>query len=573
MVSKRLVLVILVPYLLMIIGSTILLADAPLREWVARTDGPVGGNQYGRSATLDASGNIYTTGSTPGTGGDFHFLTAKYDTAGNEIWAAVYDGPGAGHGGAYDIAVDGAGNVFVVGTIAGASGNRDHVVVKYDSAGNELWALLRNGPGNGEDYAHNVELDAAGNVFVCGGIFVGGYSNTDMIVTRYDNDGNEIWSSTYNGPGNEGDGGTALTLDGSGYLYASGTSTGLSSYDYALVKFDTDGNQIWVARYDGPGAQSDKCTSHVLNGTGQVVVTGESYSSVWTYADIGTVAFSVTDGSFLWDAHFDAYGSEDQPMGLATDGAGNIYVTGFSSTDYGYVDITTLKYDAAGNELWAVLYDGPTRGDDWGEGVVVDSAGNAYVTGDSESTAGNYTDFMTIKYDTNGNMEWLDRYNHTGTGYDGGDALVAGPTHVYAIGWTYGAVDGDMTTIKYRQSGVSVVDCTLTCVPASGTIPFTTTITARLFNVHTAPRVVAARVDLQLANGSWFSNYRKGSTNLAGGAVKQVAWPQALNGGTVIGTNFIQLAVQDVSPPPYNQPPRPPAGDLASATCAVVATQ
>jgi hypothetical protein len=81
---------------------------------------------------------------------------------------------------------------------------------------------------------------------------------------------------------------------------------------------------------------------------------------------------------------------------IALDGAGNIYVTGMSLATSSY-DYATVKYDSAGQQQWVARYNGPGRGDDEAQGIVVDGSGNVYVTGNSPGRNTGF-DYATVKY-------------------------------------------------------------------------------------------------------------------------------------------------------------------------------
>nr|NIU38672.1 hypothetical protein [Candidatus Bathyarchaeota archaeon]NIV43626.1 hypothetical protein [Candidatus Bathyarchaeota archaeon] len=107
-----------------------------------------------------------------------------------ELWVARYNGPGNGCDRAYALAVDGSENVYVTGYSYGSVTNLDYATVKYDSEGNELWAARYNGPGNGHDRAFALAVDGSGNVYVTG-YSVGSGTSTDYATVKYDSEGNE----------------------------------------------------------------------------------------------------------------------------------------------------------------------------------------------------------------------------------------------------------------------------------------------------------------------------------------------------------------------------------------------
>ncbi len=118
---------------------------------------------------------------------------------------------------------------------------------------------------------------------------------------------------------------------------------------------------------------------------------------------------------------------------------------------------------------------------------------------------------------------------------------------------------------------VVTVSADLSCSPASGTVPFTTLMTATLTNNYTEQtRRFAARINVVLAGGMSFPSWRAGFTGVMAGGSFQTSWGTAIPAlGPVIGDNVFTLVAEDVTPPPYNQPPYPPAADTDSSDCTV----
>ncbi len=129
----------------------------------------------------------------------------------------------------------------------------------------------------------------------------------------------------------------------------------------------------------------------------------------------------------------------------------------------------------------------------------------------------------------------------------------------------------DPGTAVGAEETTGTVAAQLTCSPASGTLPFVVQFTAQLSNSYTGQlRRLAARVNLTLGAGGYFAGWRAGYTNVAPGESYIAVWNQNLPAlGTLLGENQFQLAAEDVTPAPYNQPPYPPAGDTATDACTV----
>jgi uncharacterized delta-60 repeat protein len=226
-------------------------------------------------------------------------------------------------------------------------------------------------------------------------------TDSDYATVKYDPNGNQLWAARYNGSGNSDDSASAMAVDSSGNIYVTGWSRGSgTNFDYATIKYCPDGNQLWVARYDGPGNNSDHAYAIAVDGSGNVYVTGSSYGS-GTSPDYATIKYA-PDGNQLWVARYNGpENMDDQALDLTIDNSGNIYITGWSSFNgqYNY-DYTTIKYASDGNQLWVARYNGSGNGADFARALTVDSSGNIYVTGASYS--GTSDDYATIKYTQHG---------------------------------------------------------------------------------------------------------------------------------------------------------------------------
>jgi hypothetical protein len=341
------------------------------QQWVAESDpANLQGCHFGKAVALDGSGNVYVVGSIPGG-----YLIVKYGPYGDRVWNTRLDGVNGGtFDSTYAIAVDRDGNLFITG------GEIDYVTIKYNPDGTLGWPSLPGGVAHyeGGSEARAIVVDAAGNVFVagCG-------STAACVTVKYDAGGNELWAVPYD----QGYGGAnAIALDPSGNICVTGSAW--------TVKYDTDGNRRWASSYPG-----------------------------WASA-------------------------------IATDALGNVFVTGVAS------DIVTVKYGPNGVQLWTShLGVGSDPGNNLLPAIAVDDHGNTYVTGcEGSGSAGNY---LTAKYGPSGNQLWDSRYDGPGKDYDcPTDIALDGSGSVFVTGLSYDPITGyDYATLMYRCADGSQLDC------------------------------------------------------------------------------------------------------------------
>lgn len=425
--------------------------------WVRRYNGPGSAWDQSRAIVVDGSGNVYVTGHSLGPtpidgSANPDYATVKYDPLGNELWAQRYDGPGNSEDHAYAAAVDGFGNVYVTGMSIGEGTAGDYATIKYHPDGTAGWVRRYDGPGSGWDYARTIAVDGSGNVCVTG-MSIDGGTGPDYATIKYDSSGNELWVERYDGPGNDWDCARAIAVDGSDNVIVTGYSVGSATgCDYATIKYHPSGGTAWLRTYDGPGHDHDYARAMVVDASGNVYITGDSWDSETAF-DYATIKY-YPDGSAVWVARYNGSGNGcDYANAIAVDCYGNVYVTGQSrgsETDFDYV---TVKYDSLGNELWVRREDGPESWDDCANAIAMDTSGNVYVAGMSLGS-GSWYDYATIGYDSSGTQLWSKRHDGPGGHGDYACALATdGFGNVYVTGYSHGggASSYDYATIRYYQ--------------------------------------------------------------------------------------------------------------------------
>src|SRR6266513_6554117 len=256
--------------------------------WVARYNGPGNDFDAAEAIAVDNSGNVYVTGRSSDPDFVYHYATIKYNSAGQQLWIARYNGPGNYFDEPTALAIDNSGDVYVTGQSWGSGTGYDYTTIKYNSAGQEKWIARYNGPDNADDYAEGIAVDESGNVYVTGeSANAAGFS--DYVTIKYSSAGQELWIARYySRPGNYPDAASAIAIDGSGNAYVTGTSLFYSpaSYDYATIKYNSAGQEQWVSRYNGPGSGADYPRAIAVDSSGSVYVTGESSGAGFDYATV-----------------------------------------------------------------------------------------------------------------------------------------------------------------------------------------------------------------------------------------------------------------------------------------------
>lgn len=400
--------------------------------WAKRAGGTA--EDWGSEVATDASGNVYYLGS-------FYSQTCVFGTTTLINQPYQYFNYGA-----------------------------EMFLVKYDACGVFQWA--RQAGGNSETNARGLAVDAAGNIFVtghtfCDTLFFGTspiyITNTnyyDVFLAKYDPSGTLQWATQ--GTGDYHERSYGVTVDPSGAVYLAGY------FGSTALRFGTDS---------------------VMNSNGN------------NYYDVFIGKFDNTTGNCQWLRSAKGNNDDDYAYGISTDAAANIYVTGTYGSNYiafgtdslplsaaGYMDVFTVKYDSSGAEQWLRVAGSSNNDQAWS--IATDGAGNSYITGfiGDQSTVnfGNgqsinnpkqaYNFFLT-KYDANGTAQWArtvgSNWWTTNRGYrvklDGNgdpnvigffnsDSLIFGPLSLLNMSMTGGMMSGgdtayDAFIVKYKANG------------------------------------------------------------------------------------------------------------------------
>ena len=400
--------------------------------------------------------NTQNFSASPHAASSFQTGSLAYFDSARATWVVNYTGPKSSDDVA-ELAVDAAGNIYITGESQNQDNTFDFITVKYNSSGAQQWAMRYDFSGR-DDNSRAMTIDGAGNVYVTG-TSDGGGSIFDIATIKYNSQGVQQWLMRYNGSASRSDFGSSVALDNAGNVYVAGSSrvstNSQLNYDIVIIQYNSSGAQQRLSSFNhnNPtlGNSDDFARVMTLDKDDNIYVTGTR--DLLNQVDIVTLKYN-SAGVQQWAAFYNGPGlSLDEPAALAVDQSGNVYVAGNSRGSGTGDDVVLIKYNAAGTEQWIRRYTGSGSNPEDANDMALDAAGNIYVTS-STNVSGN-NNFVTIKYKPNGDQEWIAFYDSPARFSDGANALTLDRTdNVYVTGSSMSrALTTDFLTIKYDGSG------------------------------------------------------------------------------------------------------------------------
>ena len=295
-------------------------------------------NRYpgrGQSLALDAAGNVAVTGSLWPAGSYGMLGTIKYSADGVPVWTNQYDLVNQ-MSLFCTAAADGNSDIFVS---AYGMQSVNQTILKYSATGSLLWSREAHiGVQYDEDYPRPhpaVAIDLNGSALVTGYFF--NDHTLDFATRKYTSSGGEAWTNLYDGKVNDWDSLSAVAMDSFGNIVV----TGSARHDYATIKYASSGIPLWTNYYDAPAHWTDAASAVAVASNGNIFVTG---SASWgNYEDSSdyfvTVAYS-SAGVPLWT---NACTDFEPPVAIATDGQGDVIVSGNAEVFWGDGGWSTIK--------------------------------------------------------------------------------------------------------------------------------------------------------------------------------------------------------------------------------------
>jgi hypothetical protein len=380
----------------------------------------------------------------------------------------------AGGGTAQGIAIDPAGNLLVTGrnTVLNSSGG---FLAKYDTNGVVLNAIQTATGTNVWNHGSGVAVDGAGNICLVG-MFNGSatfgtnvlYQNgVSMFLAKYDTNLNLLWVTN-------SDGGEAFTygiaVDKDGDSYITGNFAGVTTFgsitvdsggvnsDVAFIaKFDPTGNCLWAEDIGVSGSGFGIVVDSATN----VLVTG-----IWYFGGAFTAKYDPNGNNLWFQQRADNPSASSRP--IATDPSGNVYVTGSFIGDMTFGSCTLSssnravfvgKYDSDGNPLWALQSSGAAAR---AQEIVVDASGNSFIVGGGEtgSIFGAATlvttNLFVAKVSSDGNWRWVKQPG--GNGFAQSYALALDPSGSLYFGGYFRSSPVNFDSAQLNTPGLFVAE-------------------------------------------------------------------------------------------------------------------
>ncbi|MBK9331364.1 MAG: SBBP repeat-containing protein [Ignavibacteria bacterium] len=312
-----------------------------------------------------------------------------------------------------------------------------------------IWKQSLDWTGHRGDDPNFIAVDENHNVYVTGYGYVGPppLLKEDLVIAKYNINGELQWANSYSNSTPQSSVGYSISINDSNNIYVSG----YSGDSIIIIKYSSSGFIEWLENYYCISinlvvplfSKTDHQSNVIINGYYELA--GQSNFVTLKYDE---------KGNLLWDRIFDSpIGTLDIANAINMDDSSNIFIAGRTFTKF-YNDVFVLKYASNGDTLWSRTYDHGFSQNDEAKSIACDALGNVYVTGNTQSPITS-NDFLTIKYDKNGNLIWKKTYSTTTNppGQDFGISInLDRNSNVFVSGSCY-LQNGryGITSIKYSQ--------------------------------------------------------------------------------------------------------------------------
>jgi|GEM_PF-328798 len=327
---------------------------------------------------------------------DLNIRLSKTDSYGRIIWEKVFGGSSDDIGKSVRQTADG-GYVFTGCTKSFGVGDYDVVLTKTDALGNEQWTKTFGGAG--DDSGEELCITADGGYVITGTSRSFGAGDMDIYVIKADTNGELAWTKTYGGSSD--DSGSSVIETAGNKLLVLGTTNSFGSglSDLYLLKIASDGTELWTKVIGGTDAET--AASLRAANDGGFIITG-STASFGEGAEDFYLVHTDANGDVTWARTYGGIKTENAYSVSATADGGYLVAGSTGSFGVDGLDLYLVKADSAGNLKWSKTYG--ADGDDIGTAVVGTNDGGFAVTGGTENFVMGKMETCFVKTDANGNI-------------------------------------------------------------------------------------------------------------------------------------------------------------------------
>lgn len=321
-------------------------------------------------------------------------------------WNQRYNSPGNFNEDLIDMALDKNGNIYLTGNSGAPS---DIITLKYDNQGNLLWSRTYNGQSNGEDKTAKIFADNSGFVYVGGRTFNQMEFSSNYLILKYNSAGDLVWIREFSNQDSTVDAPTDMEIDNESNIYitGSGYKCFLCKSEYLTVKYNRTGDLLWKRFFQNSGGYSEFAYSIDLSSTNRISVTGRSSDDNGNFL-AATLIYNSSGDSLSKSILTNSVGNR-----VESDFSDNLYVGGFRREN-NQDDICLSKYDSTGKLIWASIYNTQNSfyRNDYFSWMALDKENqNIYLTGNSEYNGEAGWEYLLLKYDLAGDTVWKKGYS------------------------------------------------------------------------------------------------------------------------------------------------------------------
>jgi hypothetical protein len=307
----------------------------------------------------------------------------------------------------------------------------------------------------------NVELNDVIESVNSGYVLVG-YSEVsplaqEVLVIRTDSAGEELWTHSWGDDSTENDYATAVAEDSVGNLVVAGTtySYGDGVTDGLVLVYDDAGGLNYVKTIGSASSVSETLNAVSPTSDGGFIVTGSASNGM-------ILAKYTSTATLSWNTRWSSNGTNDAiGKSVKQTSDGGYIVAGESDVlANGTQDAMIIKYDSSGGVVWDKVWGG--TGNEYANDLVITSDGGYALAGYTMSYGNGSGDVLFLKYSSNGTLSWQKTWGTEN--YEEGQSIVNTSDGGYAIGGTTAgsfSVNDDVLILKYDSSG-SISGCTST---------------------------------------------------------------------------------------------------------------